>query len=290
MNASELTFGVEIETTIPYGACNVGPHGSGLQVPWLPQGWLADADPSIRARRGRQGCEFVSPILKGADGIRELIAAVEKIKAMGATVNASGGMHVHVGFDRNDAKGRERLITLVANFEKAIYAVTGTKKRERGIWCRGLQRLGNVRTVEQHGMHQRYHVLNLSNILSGRRAKPTVEFRAFGATLNVVKVVGYVRLCLGLVERALKAKRVTNFTAKAPVESSPIHRKGEGQTALTRLFYQLGWIKGRSKYCYGDETGAGATPPSHRETKRELMRLAKKYDSDNTPPRGFEAL
>ena len=121
----------------------------------------------------------------------------------------------------------------------------------------------------------RYHLLNLTNL--HRSGKRTVEFRAFAGSLNEVKVVGYIRLCLGLVERALKAKRVTTWTAKEVKDTSPIHRSGEGQTALTRLFYQLGWTKGRTSHVYGDVTTEGA--PTHVSIKRQLMKLAKKYDA-----------
>jgi hypothetical protein len=62
MDANDLTFGVEIETTIPAGACYVGGYHNGVQVPWLPEGWKAEHDGSIRASRGRVACEFVSPV------------------------------------------------------------------------------------------------------------------------------------------------------------------------------------------------------------------------------------
>lgn len=270
MNASELTFGIEIETTMPANSTPVGGHGNGVQVPWLPAGWLADRDPSIRATRGRMAVEFVSPVLKGAEGLQQLIDVVQLIVRNGGKVNDSCGLHIHVGFNRQDRVTLERLVTLVSNHEKAIYASTGTKSRETGRWCAGLRRFGRA-DVAVVGAVSRYHVLNLTS------NKPTVEFRAFAATLNIVKIVGYVRLCLGLVERAHKAKRVTKWVAKTPVETSPIHRSGEGQTEVTRLFYTLGWTKGRTDYTYGDVSSAAA--PSHAKVKKELMRLAKQYDT-----------
>jgi hypothetical protein len=97
-----------------------------------------------------------------------------------------------------------RLITLVANFEKAIYASTGTKRRELGRWCQGLNRLGNVEGVRNAARCDRYRVANFGT------NKPTVEFRAFAATLDAVKLAGYVKLCVGLVERALRAKKLTD--------------------------------------------------------------------------------
>jgi Putative amidoligase enzyme len=265
-----LTFGVEIESTIPYGILQIGPHGSGCPIATLP-GWKADRDPSIRTRvRGHEACEFVSPVFKGVEGLRQLLADVAAIRAMGAKVNKSCGLHIHVGFDKRDTEAVAKLATLVSNFEKAIFASTGTKSRERGRWCGGLNRHGNAVAAVCASQCNRYHVCNFGTRL------PTVEFRPFASTLNGVKIAGYVRLCLAIVERALTVKRLTDWTAKTPIESSPIHRGGEGETALTRLFYQIGWTKGRQPHTHGDLSGTGI--PSIKRTKKEFVRLARKYD------------
>jgi hypothetical protein len=270
MNASEITFGIEIETTIPRGALIVGTYQTGAMVVGLP-GWVAKYDGSIRSGRGRTGCEFVSPVLKGADGIRQVKAAIEFIKSIDGRVNASCGVHVHVGFDKTDRVANERLLTLVANFEKAIYATTGTRNREQGNYCQPLTRYGSFEAALPAARGNRYHVLNVAT------PKPTVEFRAFSASLDEKKIVGWIMLSVGMVERALKAARATNWTAKPVSPTSPIARKGEGQTALTRLFYQLGWIKGRQSHTFGDVAGADAA--ELKTVKRAMMKMARKYDA-----------
>lgn len=274
MIVQDMTFGVEIETTIPSGALSVpvGGHGCGTDIPELP-GWKADRDPSIRVGiAGHVPCEFVSPVFKGVEGLEQCLRDVAKIKAMGARVNDSCGLHIHVGFDKSNEVAAKKLATLVSNFEKAIFATTGTKKRERSRWCNGLSRHGNADRAIDASEANRYHVCNFGT------CKPTVEFRAFGASLNLVKLAMYVRMCVGIVERALTAKKVTAWTAKTPVETSPIHRSGEGHTAVTRLFYQLGWIKGRQPHTHGDLNRDGL--PTMEQGKKELVRLAKKYDSE----------
>jgi hypothetical protein len=274
MNVQEITFGVEIETVIPRGLFPIGGHGAGVAIAELP-GWLADRDPSIRVPSGlratHEACEFVSPVFKGLAGMRQLLADLAKIKAWGAKVNASCGLHIHVGMDKSNAEVVKRLTTLVANFEKAIYASTGTKRRERGRWCAGLQRYAAAERAVQATQDNRYHVANFGT------NKPTVEFRAFSATLDPVKLTGYVWLCVGLMERALRASKLTNWTAPAVKETSPIARGGEGQTALNRLFYQLGWTKGRQPHVHGHLAGEGI--PALVRVKREFVRLAKKYDT-----------
>lgn len=279
MNAHDLTFGVEFETTMPFGVCPVGSYQQGAAVEWLPAGWVAKTDCSIRATGSRQGVEFVSPVLKGEDGVKQVLEVLTALKLHGARVNESTGLHVHVGgFDMTTVT-IERLTTLVANFEKAIYASTGTTKRESGRWCQSVQRHGSYQgaATSPFGsvLANRYHVLNLTNV--NRPTKKTVEFRAFAGTLNETKVIGHLQMCLGLVDRAINAKRTTQWKAIDPKESSPIHRSGVGQTALTRLFYQLGWTKGRTDKTYGVVPVEGA--PSIEAIKKELMRLAKQYDA-----------
>ena len=270
MTAAELTFGIEIECTIPHAnAPQVGGYHAGRQIEGLPIGWNAQRDGSIRAGRGYVGVEVVSPILKGADGIQQIKLVCEWLKRIGAKVNRSTGFHIHVGFDRENRDQLARLVTVVANFEKAIYASTGTKSREQGHFCRSVQ-ASQVHRDGQLDNVCRYHVLN---VVTG---KPTVEFRAFAGTLCFAKIVTHVRTCLGLVEKTLKVKRLPKWTAKVPVETSPIHRGGEGLTALTRMFYWLGWTKGREQYTFGMESNEG---PSIQACKKTLVRLAKKYDA-----------
>jgi hypothetical protein len=276
MHAHEMTFGVEIETTMPIGSVTPGGHGCGRQVPWLPAGWLADRDPSIIYDSATQvQCEFVSPVLKGADGLRQLCEVVRKIKAAGGKVNDSCGIHVHVGFDKNDTKAVDRLLALVANHEKAIYAVTGTKNRERGVgsrrgtcWCKSVRRFGSAaaaRSSWDGPAADRYHVLNLTS------DKPTVEFRPFAGSLNPVKIAGYVRLCVALAQKAVTSKRACRFASRSACWRAG---RGEGYAEVTRLFYDLKWWN--TEGIVGSIEGEGV--PSLKASKQVLRKMAKKYD------------
>jgi hypothetical protein len=95
MNANEIAFGIEFETTLPsIDNTPIGPYHSGYQVPWLPTGWKAERDGSIRPENNsRKGSEFVSPILKGAEGVRQIENAIDQINARGGRVNSSCGLH-----------------------------------------------------------------------------------------------------------------------------------------------------------------------------------------------------
>ena len=279
VHVNDLTFGVELEVTLPLGTCPVGGYHNGFQVPQLPEGWKAERDGSIQAGPGHMAAEIVSPVLQGADGLRQLKAVCDWLHGAGAKVNRSTGFHVHVGFRRDDRYALRRLVSLVANFEKALFAATGTRSREEGTYCRPVQTDARYqqafRDATAGAAHlPRYHILNLTNLLG--YGKPTVEFRVFAGTTSTLKAVGYVRLCLAIVEKALNLKKLPQWVAKTPVQTSPIHRSGEGQTALTRLFYGLGWTKGRESHTFGDLQAEGL--PTIEATKKELMRLARKYD------------
>jgi hypothetical protein len=145
--AQNLTFGVEIETTVAHTTVEktglvIGDYHRGIQVPFLPQGWLAMKDASIDAPAGRTGCEIVSPILTGETGIAELIRVIDTLNEKSFRVNDSCGVHVHVGFGNKTAEDLAKLITLTALVEKGLFASTGTKKRERGSWCKSVKAHG----------------------------------------------------------------------------------------------------------------------------------------------------
>lgn len=275
--ADQITFGIEIECMIPNDApLAVGHYHNGLQVAQLAAGWKAERDGSISATAGYTACELVSPVLVGPDGVKQVMAAFELLRSVGAKVNASCGFHVHVGFDPRKMDELGRLAAYVARFEKAIFASTGTKRREGAHWCKPIarpeselsQKFRDKKATDLRGIGDRYASLNLTNLAFGRR--PTIEVRAFSGTLNVTKALGYVAMCVGLVQMSLESRRVVTWeTCKLQ------RRKGEGSNALAHLFLCLGWsIQSRVSRGYVAVEGGPGLPA----IKAELVRLAAKYD------------
>lgn len=278
-----MTFGIELEITLPITrAIAVGPRHAGLQVEGLPLGWKAEHDGSIRTRGGRYGVEIVSPVLVGADGLRQIAIVCRTLNTWGAKVNPSCGCHVHIGFDRSNRAGLKNLINLVAHIEKGIWAATGTKSRERNHYCAPIvEAFRNVDATAERvaaPAHNRYHLLNVSNVLANY-GKSTIEIRAFAGTTNPTKSVAYVRLCLAIVERALTETRPAAYDARPLRGNSPMQRRGDGMTALTRMLYDLGWTKGRRPRAYGALGDGAEGLPTLEASKKELRRLAKKYDA-----------
>jgi hypothetical protein len=148
--AESITFGVELETTIPataglvVGAYHIGTTvrvGADVQTN-LPLNaptfdgnhWKAERDGSIRAIPGRVPCEFVSPILKGGEGVEHLIQFLEWANAIGANVNGSCGCHITVGvasiIGTNDPQAMSEFARKLAHIARwhamSLYGQTGT--------------------------------------------------------------------------------------------------------------------------------------------------------------------
>ena len=283
MNANEIAFGIEFETTLPNSDTTpIGPYHGGFQVPWLPDGWRAERDSSIRPETmDRKGCEFVSPKLRGIEGLKQVEEAIDAINARGARVNASCGLHVTIEWN-GDAAALARLISLVGNHERAIFASTGTRRRERTTYTKQIKQYGDKDKAKNRCEADRYHLLNLTHLARG---KNRIEFRAFAGTLNKTKVLGYLMMCLGLVELALTTRRCADWDyAKKAGTKSCWDRPGAGigETELNRLFYRLGWTKGwykgelRNK-TYGEIAGEGSQR-DWKGIKTKLLDLARKYD------------
>jgi len=276
--ANTNTFGVELETVIPVNALNVagwqvGAYHVGAEIP-NSDGWKAMRDGSIQAADWNStGVEVVSPVLSGAAGIASVDAMVAKLHTMGAKVNASCGLHVHVGFN-GSAQQLARLIALVSHHQKALYASTGTASRESNHYCasiklayKPLEKMTAMTTMNRI-RGDRYRALNLQNLIDGRR--PTVEFRVFAGTLNATKIKAYIQICLGLVERAMNME----------VTKSSWDRKGAcrfGSTAMSSMLGALGWVKNGSN---AKSMVFGLVTPDELTSMRSMMtKMAAKYDA-----------
>lgn len=281
MNARQMTFGIEIETIAPDSAVRndglrIGAYHHGIQVPYLPEGWKAERDGSIDNRRGGHGCEIVSPVLSGPEGLAQVAEVIETLAAKGHRVNISCGVHVHIGWPRElPAETLARLVTIVAYCERGLYAITGTKSRERGTYCGGVRKYGNDKDAKPALDRNRYHALNLTNLARGTRE--TVEFRVFSGSLNPVKVLGWIQVCLGLVERAMNGKRSPKWMP-APLKGG-WKKAGEGQSEAERLIGYLAWGAGYARIHHGQQYGWISDLIPQDQVKAEFRRLAGKYDA-----------
>ncbi len=216
-------------------------------------------------------------MLRGAEGLAQVAEVARALEAHGHRVNASTGVHVHIGWRREwPSAALARLVTIVAYVEKGLYAITGTKHRERGMYCGGVRKYGNQKDAKPNLDHNRYHALNLTNLARG--TKDTVEFRVFSGSTSAVKLLGWIQVCLGLVERALASARLPKWSP-APV-SGGWKKAGEGQSETERLLGYLAWGAGYARTHRGRQFGWIADAIPQDAVKAEFRRLAKKYDAE----------
>ncbi len=230
-NIENITFGIEIETSIPLSThINIGPYHHGLPVTvaqtatvsqvtaplFNGAAWKAERDCSIIPFVIGQydPCEFVSPVLRGEAGIQHLLEFVSFLNAIGAKVNASCGLHIHIGVNGTDLctpETRQRFINILARLAAhnsiAMYAQTGTPARELGRFCRKTEKHDRKHLLaacrkENFQALSRYQLLNLTNVPT----RGTVEFRCFAGTLNTTKILMHLLSVLVLCKVASPRK------------------------------------------------------------------------------------
>ena len=291
--AAEITFGIEIECFLPRGSVQIGEYHRGAELGGdFPAGWKAERDGSLSTRlRGYQGVEIISPILCGVEGLAQVKRVAEILNRMDARVNATTGFHVHVGVTSvaghdydTVADWVRRLINLTAQHEMAFYGAAGTRRRYDGRYCASLkngvwngkkQALKKKITAEELRTEaagvSRYQLLNVTNVFG---SKKTVEFRVFGGTVEALKMTAYISMCLAAATRALDHS--------ASFDTPRANYATDGAAgAMRRFFYLMGWTKGRKDYYKPECVVEGwiDSLDAIKPAKRELMRLAKKFDA-----------
>jgi hypothetical protein len=244
MNWNEVTFGVEIECFAPRGnhadvfaAMRNALAAQGLEVS-MPRanrhattsGWKVVPDVSIVPARDHVGMELVSPILKGQDGIDQVLKVGAALAVMLAKVNQSCGLHVHcgsggasVGQLRNLAKMfclyEDHFDTLVpvsrrANnnrFTRSNKTVAGynvpdiMSKLDAARTERTIVTIMNTGVDTRNHYNQfRYYKLNFQS----RAMHGTVEYRQHSGSVDGVKIAAWVRLVTGFTASAFSASTV----------------------------------------------------------------------------------
>jgi len=184
--------------------------------------WKLVSDASIRceSRRGssrsrQYSVEMVTPICN-YDDIEMLQELVRKLRAAGAKVNSSCGIHIHVDAAPHDVRTLKNIVNIMAAKEDLLYKALRVEV-SREHYCkktdtRFLDELNDKRprNMDQlehiwyngrwrHYDDTRYHGLNLHSVFS----KGTIEFRLFNSTLHAGEIKSYIQLCLAISHQAL---------------------------------------------------------------------------------------
>ncbi len=225
------TFGIEVEAyNVPREqvaralvaagiACEVEGYNHTTRSHWKVVG-----DASIR---GPLGFELVSPVLSGNEGLRQVRTAMEVLEGLGAKVNRSCGLHVHLGARGIAAAEIATLVRRYARFEPEIDAFMPPSRRgDANAYCRSLRGAIEAAPAARalrssdpaevcDAFRSRYHKVNL---LAYRR-HGTIEFRHHSGTVDAAKATNWIRFLVGFVAQSRRVARRTNAAALVPPET-----------------------------------------------------------------------
>lgn len=153
------------------------------------------------------GTEVVSPPLPMTPaGFDELRRVMNALRTAGATVNASCGMHVHIGVE---GMTRHQVIAFVEAYLRrhdSIDRLVAASRRGRTQWCSRLTEVewASSRARIEDGTFTspatgRYRSVNLD----AYRRYGTVEFRQHQGTMNARKAVAWVQMLIALRDYAI---------------------------------------------------------------------------------------
>ena len=297
-----ITFGVELETTIP-DACGVTVGGyhcgtmvtsgyhrqTGAQIPapvFNGNRWKAERDGSIQTKPGTRACEFVSPILQGTAGVETLLAFVDWVNDIGATVNASCGCHITVGVQSilgtRDPQALSEFARKLAHIARwhamSLYGQTGTGRHlnrfshmlgdDVGALVRQMESttslVRKVAAAERCGRG----MVNFKKLFS----HGLIEFRVFAGTVNREKLMHHLATVLGLCRRAAEVECLGGFKKN----KAQAKRTGTAVDALRFLWDFLGWTGSKRPAPLGLIGPLHAEFKTYRETAK---RLCQRFDA-----------
>jgi hypothetical protein len=199
--------------------------------------WKVVSDGSVP-----RGCEVVSPILAGNEGLETLKKVVEAINASGGKAGTDCGLHVHV--DARDLEPLE-LVSAASRysaFEEKIDTFVHPRRRgESAQWCNGMRSVlnamksANFEDTPQNIFRNidRYHKLNLLAFLR----HGTVEFRQLEGTTDFNKISTWIQFCVAFVE----SSRLDGSVIAAELQRFREVRAGL-PPELVMLFRNTSWL------------------------------------------------
>jgi hypothetical protein len=159
---------------------------------------------------GRDSIECVSPVLKGTNGKRALKVACDTLAQVGATVNRSCGLHVHVGAKHLTNAEYSNVFANYYYLEGVIDAFMAPSRRNN-FYARSLQSLNvsnfTSRESVKSAMHNnRYYKINpISYLRHG-----TIEFRQHQGSTSYEKISKWIEFCVKLVDWS-RENRLTDY-------------------------------------------------------------------------------
>ena len=249
-----LTYGIEIEVILPAGvthhnaavaidAAGVPCYAAGYSHAVERTKWKVVSDGSLSSAGiiGGQGAEFVSPILTDETLEDQVNKVCATLASLGARVNRSCGLHVHIGARHLALPAMKKLAELYAENEDVIDGLLPPSRRGNANHylqpVKNLNRANLARATDVAGIansinSQRYVKLNFQSYWR----QGTVEFRQHSGTIDPVKILRWVSLCAKLIGAAEREQTTpVALPAGTPPEFSSYWRSGR----RTRILFEM---------------------------------------------------
>lgn len=172
-------IGIEIECIMQAGAdfTPLYPFSKWIEI---------SGDGSIEHKHNEEGTEFKVCVRR--DEVREVLPKImETLKTMGARVNKSCGLHVHLDQRNNEEpdKAFQRLVRSLG----LLYTVV-PESRRRNKYCKRNRHADFAAATRG----ERYKAINASAFSRHR----TIEVRLFGGTLESTKIINWIEVLLAI--------------------------------------------------------------------------------------------
>lgn len=224
------------------------------------------------------GCEVVSPILRGMDGLDEACLVAGILADRGATANRSCGFHVHFDASEMSVEQLRAIVNRYATFEEQIDSFLPPSRRaNNNRFCKSLRALTacareamqNAGTIRQLAQAQnggdRYFKVNLQSLLRHH----TIEFRQHSGTCDAWKIRNWVLFLDGFVTKATEpAHRDT------PAHVSPNSLTGR----LSKAYWTIAEHPRRTSAQYAE--AMGVTPGRFRAYVTSIRQLGIAIESE----------
>lgn len=158
------------------------------------------------------GLEAVSPILRGAEGFEQLRTLVRAIRDVGGGVDRSCGLHVHHDARDMSPGAIAFMLQFYTDNQPVIDLMLAPSRRASNInrWCTGYSQSEKTQLVRQalleapdRSYHfarwDRYKTINVN----AYSKYGSIEFRQHQGTLNIQKIINWVKFGQALVEASM---------------------------------------------------------------------------------------
>lgn len=224
----DLKFGVEIEVKASSEINDVINEikTNGVDCIWesynhvTKRNWKVVTDSSC-------GFEFVSPILVGKDGLRQIKVVTDALNKYNIKVDKSCGLHVHINADDMTFKQIRNVYALYVRFEKTIDSMMPKSRRGNGNrFCQSMlmNRMGVVNAEQimdliksaknvndiRHIYETRYKKLNCESYFK----YGTIEFRQHSGTTEYEKIYNWILFINAFVQKAKESNVKLTYSEK----------------------------------------------------------------------------